>query len=244
VNVGAETLLALAIGALYLKDCIFLLQVNEAVLVSRGRGRWAAGFGARTWRIAGREPFVANPWLPDRAVFRLRWRMTPAGAEPAGAKPARTPLRMPAELARIGRLAWLTWFALLVCLPVCLLGRLGPAVTIAAIAWAYASIIGSLALAWIWRRPLAISSRAFTVLAFECIACPPYAANIVRKLAALQRVDEDFEAAAARVLDSRHLAEARSECLARLDDQIERTGDGDPDFESLRQARGRFLPGE
>lgn len=241
MNLGTEALLALLIAALYLKDCLFLLDVDEAVLVSRTGRRWAAGFGARTWRIAGKEPFVANPWLPDQAVFRLRWRMR---AAPAGPEPARTPAQVPAELIRIGRLAWLTWFVLLVGLPVCLLGRLGPAVTVAAIAAAYASIAGSLALVWVWRRPLAIPSRAFAVLAFECVACPPYAANIVRKLAALRQVDEDFEAAAQRVLDSRRLAEARSECLARLDDQMERVSDEDPEFESLRQARGRFLPGE
>jgi hypothetical protein len=242
VNDSTETLLTLLLVALYIKDCVILLSSEEAVLTTWRGKRWSAGFGARTWKIAGKEPFIANPFLPNQVVFRLRWRMSPSNGKKGLA--TRVPVQVPPELIGLGYLAWLTWFDLFVVLPTCLLGRLGPSATISVIGLLYAGIVASLALAWIWRRRLGVESRAFALLAFECIVCPPYAANIVRKIAALRRVDEDFELAARRLLDARHFSNVRLQCLARLDEQIERVGEDDAEFDALRQARKRFLPSQ
>lgn len=242
MRVGTETLLVLLIFALYLKDCLLLLDADEAVLVSRGGARWGAAFGARTWKIAGKEPLMVNPLRPDRAAYRLRWRMAPASisADPG----PRVDVQIPAELARVGYLAWITWFEMLVLIPAALMLHLGPAVILAAAALLYLNIAVTMLAAWRWRRPLGIGSKAFAVLALECILCAPYCANLVRRLAAARCADEDFELAAHRLLGPDELAQARAQCLARIDDQLERIDEGDVQFEALQRARGRFLATE
>lgn len=72
MSLGAEARLVLLVWGLYLADGV-LLRPDEAVLMPAGRG-WRAAFGARTWTLAGRQPWLAPLWLPHRALFRLRWR--------------------------------------------------------------------------------------------------------------------------------------------------------------------------
>ena len=70
---SAETLLMLLIVVLYLQDSLMFLRSDEAVLV-RGIGkRWRVGFGTRSWRLSGREPYLCNPFTPHAPVFRLHW---------------------------------------------------------------------------------------------------------------------------------------------------------------------------
>lgn len=252
MNADPETLLAGLVFALYLADCVRLLGADEALLLSRGGRRWRAAFGARQWRIAGREPLLLNPLLPDQAAFRLRWRFVPPvpqapQAKPragrAGPGPAAAPklVELPAPAARLGIFAWIVAATVLGVLPFSLLMRLGPAVTLPAAAAIYASVLASLAAVWIWRAPLQLKPSAIGLLAFECLACPPHAVNIVRKVVALRPVDEDFEAAAARLLQAPQQEEARAQCLARLDEQIERDGDDAPASRPLLEARRRFV---
>ncbi len=237
MNPSTETLLVLLIFALYLKDCLLLLQPGEAVLLSRRGTRWAAGFGLRNWRLGGREPYLANPLRPDLVVFRLCWSPRP---RPQPGPPPRVPVGVPVELARLGPLAWASWCLLLVLVPMALVGHLGPVVVVAAIVLAYASILVALLCAWAWRRPLGIAPRSLALLAFECLACPPCAPNLLRRIATLRAVDEDFEAAAQRLLDPGPLARARAQCRIRIDERLEEVGEGDPEGEVLRQARRRF----
>jgi hypothetical protein len=244
VNPSSEVLLVGLIFALYLTDCVRLLDPDEALLIGRGPGRWAPGFGARHWRLAGKEPFLVNPLLPDQAVFRLRWRPVPAvspAADPSSNPPQTRTVELPVQATRLGYFAWATWLLLFVTVPLCLLARLGPAATLPAAALVYASVLASLAAAWAWRVPLQLGASAFGLLAFECLACPPHAANIARKVVALRPVDEDFETAAARLLAPPQWDEARSECLARLDEQIERHGEDAAESRPLLEARRRFI---
>jgi hypothetical protein len=237
MTLNTEALLALLIFALYLKDSLLLLGPDEAVLTTRDGKDWAARYGARTWKIAGREPLFANILLPDQALFRLRWNMA---LGPKQGKAGRR-VAFPPELKRVGRFVWITWLLLFVALPTALIGRLGAVVVICAIGALYASVLASLACVWAARRAIVIEPKAFFVLAFECVACPPYAANLVRRLAAASGIAEDFETAAQRLLDPRRLAQVNAQCLARIDERLEWVEEDSPEFASLTRARRRFL---
>jgi hypothetical protein len=244
VTPSTEVLLVLLIFALYLKDCVLMLCTNEAVLVRGVGGRWRAGFGARSWRWGGREPYLANPLLPHEPVFRLRWSLQGVGgsdrsvARPVGARD---------EVLWLTPGAWVTWLLLFVVIPWALLAK-GPHVPLlAAAGLLYLSIAASLVCAWLVRDKAALGARAFAVLAFECLACPPYAANIVRRVVGHQRSDEDFVPAAARLLQPDRLAEANLECLARVDEQLEVEEVASHTAALLKASRLRFVsekPGE
>ena len=64
--VSTEAWLTAVITALYLKDCVRLLQPDEAMLQRGWLGHWSARFGARNFRLAHREPLLLNPFLPHQ----------------------------------------------------------------------------------------------------------------------------------------------------------------------------------
>jgi hypothetical protein len=238
-----EALLALMIVALYLKDSLLLLRADEAVLVhglgwlASGSGRWRAGFGARGFKLGGREPYLANPFAPHAPVFRLRWAMQAAAAPGATSQ---KPLAAAPQLAWLAPFAWLSWALLFVAIPTTVLAHWGVTATLAAVALLYVNIAAALVALWFWRQPLGLAPRAFALLAFECLVCAPYAANLVRRVAWAGTSGEDFTAAAARLLPPPALAEVHRECLARIDEQLEAEAEGSPAALALASARARF----
>ena len=235
---GPEVLLVLAAIGLYLQDSLLLLQVNEAMMVRRSRGPWRAAFGSRRWRLSGREPFLPNPFAPHAQSYRLLWRMDGA----PGGEPAST-VEFDAAIARLTPFVWTSWIALFVLLPLGLFTRGGPVVSIAAIAILYTCNAAALWLVHRQRSALGLDGKPLGLLTFECIACPPYAVNLVRRVCRTRDVSEDFTRAAKRLLSGDALATAKSECLARIDEEIELETEGSEREVRLRESRMRFVEG-
>jgi hypothetical protein len=173
-------------------------------------------------------------------VIRLRWQMMQAAAPAAAAEP----LAVNPVLWRLAPLVWGMWLLLFVLIPLTLVGRWGVVATLSAVALLYVHIVLALVLVWRWRARLGLSARAFGLLAFECLACAPYAPNLVRRLGWVRVPHpEDFTAAAARLLDAAALAEVHAECLARIEEQLQAEVEGSTAFVALQRARGRFAAG-
>ena len=234
MRIDAQVLIGPALAGLYLKDCLLLLRRDEAVLVRGWRGRWRAGFGRRDWRLGQREPWLCHPFKPWEPVLRLRWD----AAAPAPA--AVTRVSVPDEM-RLG--PWVTgiWLLLFVALPVSYFGHLGLHAVLAAVAELYLFILVTLVLVWRRRQPLGLTGSQFGVLAFEVLACPPYAANLVRRLSLHRQADEDLLAASQRLLDVRGRAAVDAQCLARIDDELDWLAEDSARALALRTARPRFV---
>ncbi|MEO8805698.1 MAG: hypothetical protein ABI433_06425 [Burkholderiaceae bacterium] len=233
-----EAWLMLLAAALYLGDSFWLLASNEAVLFRGWRGRWQAGFGAMRWRLGAREPYLPNPFLPHRPQFRLAWRVD--GVEPR--QKSTLPLQVPPELARFAPFVWGAGVALFVLLPLGMFANLGTGFTMAAIVLLYAINSAALLQLWWLRGRLKLSNPQASQIVFECLVCPPFAVNLVRRLCAKLRHDEDFVAAAARLLRPADLAVAHAECLMRVDEQIECEPESSTRLTALQVARARFVP--
>ena len=104
----------------------------------------------------------------------------------------------------------------------------------------YLTILLSLALVWRRRVALGLSGPAFAMLAFEVLACAPYAANLVRRLSLHRAVDEDLLAASTRLLAAPALAAVHAQCLARIDDELDWAAEDSLRAQALRAARPRF----
>ena len=234
MRIDAQFLVGPALVGLYLKDCFLLLGRDEAVLVRGWRGRWRAGFGLLDWRLRRREPYLCHPFKPWEPVLRLRWDAA-AAPRPVPAAPASVP---PAP--RLGPWVALIWLLLFVALPAAFYGQLGLHAILAVLGTLYAAIVVSLALVWRRHAALGLSGSAFGVLAFEVLACAPYAANLVRRLSLHRAVDEDLLAAAQRLLAAPALASVHAQCLARIDDELDWAAEDSPRSQALRAARPRF----
>ena len=237
MRIDAELLIGPAIAVLYLKDGLLMLEGDEAVLVRGWRGCWRAGFGPREWRLRGRAPWLCHPFKPQQPVLRLRWDTAASAAAPASAS---APAGVPADLLVLGPWVGVIWLLLFVGLPIAFYAHLGLAVLLAVLAELYAAIAIALILVYRRRDALGLTRRTFGVLAFEVLACAPYAANLVRRLSLSRRVDEDFVAASDRLLKGPALAAMRAESARRIDYELEALDADSPRARALRNARGRF----
>ena len=238
MRIDAQSLIGPAIAALYLKDCFLLLGHDEAVLVRGWRGRWRAGFGLRDWQLRRREPYLCHPFKPWEPVLRLHWDAAAAPAAPPAA-----PAAFGAE-PRLGPWVTLVWLILFVALPAAFFGHLGLPAVLAVLAGLYATIAIALVRVWRARSAFGLSRSEFSVLAFEVLACAPYAANLVRRLSLHRAVDENLLAAAPRLLDAPALAAMHAGVAARIDDELDVVEEGSARARALRAARPRYAPPE
>jgi len=234
VQVDAQLLIVPAIAALYLKDCFLLLERDQGVLVRGWNGRWRAGFGLHGWRLRQREPYVCHPFKPWEPVLRLRWDAAAVPAPTAVVADAPPPLRLG---------PWVTgiWLLLFVAVPIALYAPMSTNVLLAVLAELYAFIAVTLVLVWRRRAALGLSASQFGVLAFEVLACAPYAANLVRRLSLHRPVDEDLLSASTRLLDEPARAGVDAQCLARIDDELDWIAEDSARAQALRAARPRFV---
>lgn len=235
----AEGWLLLLAVALYAYDSLLLLSSNEAVLVRGWRGRWLAGFGAHRWKLAGKEPLLPNLFTPHRPLFRLAWRFE---GERDTEGQTQT-LQAPRALDTFGAFVLGSLICLFMLLPIGLFGA-GLAFTSGAVALLYANNLIALALVFRRRHALHLTTRQFGMLAFECLVCPPFSINLVRKLCGHIPIDESFTVAARRCLRRDDLAEAHVQCLIRLEEQVDAAAEHSERMQLLLAAKARFAPVE
>ncbi len=238
MRLSTEALLMLVAVALYLFDSLLLLASNEAVLVRGWRGHWFARFGLDRWRLGGKEPYLCNPATPHFPLWRLRWTFDEAAGETVA--PAR-PVAVPPALERFKLHALLSLISIYVLVPIVLFYPVGIEYPIAVVALLYVNIVVAIIRVFRVRADFSLSSGQFAVLAFECMACPPFSVNLVRKLCVKLEIDEDFTAAATRLLPIEAMADVDAQCLRRVDEQIDYAEEGTDRMQKLLAARRRFV---
>lgn len=176
--IPVELEIVLLILALYASTCVAFVYANEGVLV-RAFGGTGLRIAADRVRIAGRSPLVLNLFAPMFPAFRGRW-----GDADAIAATADLPSRVADAIAASRVLApYVIVVALyvVIALPLALLlGGAARAIPVALLA--YLAIVVLLARLWFLRRRFGLDGLKFALVAFESIACPPFAAGIVRRL--------------------------------------------------------------
>jgi hypothetical protein len=196
---------------LYLYDSSVLLHSNEGVLTCDRDGHWSASTGWIGFVLRGRSLCLLNPFTPHRPSFRLNWNFE---ALPAG-DPRWSELAKP--IMALGPLTLAAAVALFVLLPLGLLTALRAYAVIPAVVLLYGSLVW--ALIRLYRRKLLLGRRQrFLGFAFECLACPPFGVNMVRRITLADRINEPLPVAGARLLAAPQWAELQTRCLARIDE--------------------------
>jgi hypothetical protein len=228
-------LLALAV-IFYLYDSSVLLYTNEAVFTCDRALRWGASTRRTGFMFAGRSLRVLNPFTPHRPSFRLSWnfdRLESGGNDPSWSARAQefkilTPTTLTAGIA------------LFFLLPLGMFSALGRYAVIPALLLLYGSTL--LALIRLRRSGLlaALDRRRFLGFAFECLACPPFAVNIVRRITLAEAISEPVPLAGVRLLDADGWVRLRDECLLRLDDEMHLAAENSNDRKMLEAQKQRL----
>jgi hypothetical protein len=221
----------------YLFDSTVLLYSNEAVLTCGGKRRWSVWTGFPGFLLAGRTLCVLGPFTPHRPSFRLSWdfhslepKANPAQwAERAQELNALTPTTLTAGLG------------LFVLLPLGMFTALGAYAVIFALVLLYGSIIFSLLLVRRRKMLIAPDRRRFLALAFECLACPPFGVNMVRRMTLKLSIAEPLPFAAVRLLDAAGWSQLRTFCVSRLEAALQLATAGSDEEKSLEAQKQRLL---
>jgi hypothetical protein len=238
-------LMALAV-LLYVYDCAVLLYANEGLLIGgptwprrspNASAHWRAVCPRGLVQLGGRFLYLENPLMPQRPAFRLSWSFA-ADAGPGDsirAPDGATGFTPPAVIATTGpagpaglaeSLTVLTPFvataavALYVLLPLGLFSPLGAGALVPALVLLYGSITAALGVVYLRRAALALARGQCAVLAFECLACPPFGVNLVRRIALAKRCAVPFPDAAVCLLEPLRWQALERELEAQLGEEL------------------------
>jgi hypothetical protein len=235
VVLQAELLLIAGAVGLYLYDSALLLYFDEGILTPAGRGRWRVKFATDKLRLMGKGLFLPNPLALHRPLFRLSWRFPSPPSRVDAQWMARRSLFRPLAPA-----VWAMTLALFVLLPLGLF-RLGHQALLLAGVLLYASIAAALLWTGLHRARLGLSAGRFAALAFESLACPPFALNLVRRISSAMPIDEDLVRVARALQAPQDWQAARGEFVARLDLEIDCEEEGSARLPVLMQSRRELL---
>jgi hypothetical protein len=220
----------------YLYDSSVLLYSNEAILTRESTDRWSASLGWTGFVFAGRVLCMLNPLTPHKPAFRLHWDFNSlvvdtadqSWTESAATLTALTPFTLAAGIG------------LFILLPLGLFSRLSVYADVAGMVLFY--VATAWALYRVKRSGLLETAgrKRFAGFAFECLACPPFGVNIVRRISLTQRVLEPLPLAGARLLDPASWDHLRSRCVARLDEALRVAGEESSESQSLEAQKQRL----
>jgi hypothetical protein len=227
--VSAEATVIAVAAAIYLFDCVVLLE--------RGQALWtksALSFGSLHYQVRGRAVALLNPLAPFKPTFRTAPLFAPAaGLDAAVAFNALAPLSV---------LALLQLALVLVALPFCLYRAPGwPFFAVLALAYLNALLMLVL-IAWRFGRS-GMPRRPLIALGFGWLACLPLSINSIRKAGLALDIGSD----ARRQLDTLSgdaRERARAGLAAQLGEAMAELEDGDERRLALARMKGELEAGD
>lgn len=178
MSLSFEVLLVLGILGFYLYDSAMLLYFNELVL-TESYGRWSFACPSSRWGLMQKLPYLPNPLAPDDPLFRVTWSTDVSPLDTAAVAETK---RLIEALGHLRYLSVALLFLMLAGIPLVMF-RLGTGVWFfIMLSVIYLTIVSMLVLVFLKRNALGLSGKEFVSLAFDSIACPPFAINLVRKI--------------------------------------------------------------
>ena len=181
-----ELLLPIGAIAFYLLDSVLWLYGNELVFHRPG-GRWGHRAGS-DWLLFRRRLYLPNPLTPHRPLWRIAWSEAPGRGEPSSLASFDAKLQQlwPIRVAVISLLA-----LIVIGLPLVLILTGQGLVLLGLFAAAYLLAAGAVICLWRQRQTLGFSPGTCVALTIDALACPPFAINLLRKIALRQPLRGD-----------------------------------------------------
>lgn len=232
MNVTFETLLVLGIAGFYIFDSARLLYVNEIVFFETA-GTWDFHLPNGRWQVLGKNIFIPNPLTPYKSMYLTSWPQSNAGQASNldglnSTSNELTPLRYLTVLL----------FMLLITGTPAILFRMGLGWTLITLLSLIYITVGIMVWVLIKRRSkFNLSKSDVGKLAFDAIACVPFALNLIRKITAKQRVSGDPIIFAKSVLSGDKFELLINVLLTRIDDELAFELNGCPRYLMLSEYR-------
>lgn len=225
-----EALLVLGIIGFYLYDSMILLRYDEVVF-SESFGRWTFSHPDNNLRVRHKALFLPNPFTPFKPMFRVAW--SPNDLPLAEGNTAEL-LQVVGLTRPLGVVVMLLLAEMLFVVPAVIftLGT-GP-LFLGALAAVYLTVLLALGLVYVNRAGLALSNKRFASLAFDSLACPPFAINLLRKITLTKAAGLNPVAYAHQHFTKECFADLASKIKERLAEEIDY--EEDPEQSNALQA--------
>jgi len=223
----AEAAVIAVAAALYLFDCVVLLERGQALWSRNG-----LSLGSNHYQIRGKGVALLNPFTPFISVFRT----LPLFSESSGAR-ASTLLRALAPLSLPSACQLLLIFA---ALPYCLYRAPGWPFFIALVL-AFVNAFVILGFIWWSFRRRGLATRPLVALGFAWLVCLPLSVNAQRKAALAFDVAIDARQAI-RMLPEAVRERARSELAAQIAEAMQELEESDEQHRRLAELRRQLTP--
>jgi len=230
-------MLVLGIVGFYLFDSAMLLYVNELVFVEKN-GKWGFGRPESGWQMLGKNLYVPNPLTPDYPLFRACWVVASASNEHQ--EDIESLRQFLNELNPLRYLTFSLFVLLLIGMPIVLLGFGTGIALLLLLGVIYCTISVMLAQIYRQREKLGLSGKTFAKLAFDSLACAPFALNLVRKVTLRHSLAGDPICFAHQALDADVFARLVQALCHRVDEEIEFEDEASPRYGALKDFRNRI----
>lgn len=224
-------------AAIYLFDCVVLLERGQALLAARWASlfpRMDLAFGSRHYQISGKAVALLNPFTPFIPVFRTMPLFSAADSSDVNVSNAVRAVRP------VSALSFVQFLLVYVALPYCLYRAPGWPFFLTLVL-AYANVIAMLALVW-WRfRSAGLARRPLIALGFAWLACLPLSVNAARKAGLVFDVPLDARRAI-RFLAASERQVARDELAAQIAEAMHDVDESDERYRRLDDLRRQLAP--
>jgi len=214
-----------------------LLYVNELVFVEKN-GKWMFGRSESGWQMLGKNLYIPSPLTPDYPLFRACWVVSSVPNEhQEDAEKLRQFLN---ELNPLRYMTFTLFLLMLIGLPIVIFGFGTSLALLLLLGAIYCTI--SIILAQIYRKreKLGLSWKTFAKLAFDSLACAPFALNLVRKITLHRSLMGDPICFAHQVLDADVFTQLVQALCHRVDEEIEFEDEASPRYGALKDFRNRI----
>lgn len=234
IQLSTETQLLMVAVFFYIYDACQLLFVNEGIITGH-RKNWVATTNKNGVGLLGKRLFIPNLLLPHQPIYRLAWH--PERIEQTSTvnwkneKTLYSLFTLPAYGMAV---------ALFIITPVTYYRFR----TDEALLWClgliyYFSLVVGVGL-YLYRKQLGLSSKQAISIFTECLCCPPFTINIVRKLSLSRPIRANFVESAFQLVDTAHWANLQNELVDYIDEEIEET-DLEDKIAELEKSKGIIL---
>jgi hypothetical protein len=223
--VSTEATVIAVAAALYLFDCVVLLERGQALWSRAG-----LSFGSQHYQIRGKVVALLNPFTPFFAVFRTLPLFS-------GSSPVRLSAAV-RSLTPVAAMSFLQLILLFAVLPWCLYRAPGWPF-LAALVLSYVNAIAMLALLWRCLRGANIATRPLVGLGFGWLVCLPLSVNCLRKAALAFDVAMDARRAI-RLMPERERERARGELAAQVVEALQELEESDARHRRLAELKSQL----
>ena len=198
----------------YIADSFTLAFHNELLLAASSPKRWR--YVPRTAELAGKYLYVPNLFKPYQLLLKLRWHTDIHAGQ------SRDELILPVQQLA-GALLVLQILVICLALQILLLFPLTiylyglGVLSLLLMLLIYSTILSAVVVVFFKRQQFNLSLSAYAKLAFEVLACPPFAINLLRKLGLSQSVTVDGLALVEHLLTADDYQQVLADIIQEVD---------------------------